>query len=96
MQQRCVRKGNYSETYWGLIQSHRKSWRAGHCWAGEPAAAAAGAEVEALSGTVRWLEDQTCCYRSQMLTPQLLVEAERKSVKDKKRATVRMAASVTN
>lgn len=96
MQQNCVRKGNYSETCWGLIQSHKMSWRAGHCWVGEPVAAAAGAEVEALSGTVRWLEDQTCCYRSQMLTPQLLVEEERKSVKDKRRATVRMAASGTN
>lgn len=50
------------------------SWMAGRCWAGEPAAAVAGVEVEAWSGTARWLEDQTCCYRSQMLTPQLLVE----------------------
>ena len=77
VQQRCVRKGSCSERCWVLIQNRRRSWRADRCWAEGPAAAEAAVEVEAWSGTVRWLEDQTCCYQSQMLTPQLLVEAER-------------------
>lgn len=69
-----ARKGSCSETCWGLIQSRKKSWRAGRCSAGGPVAAAAGVEVAALNGKVRWQEDRTCCYRSRMLTLQLLTK----------------------
>lgn len=48
---------------------------------GEPAAAAAGVEVEAWSDTARWPEDQTCCSQSQMLTLQLLVQEGEKREK---------------
>lgn len=78
-QQRCVRRESCSEMCWELIQSHRMSWRGGRCLVGEPAAAAAGVEVEAWSDTARWLADQTCCSQSQMLTLQLLAkEGERR------------------
>lgn len=75
-QQMCERKESCSERCWGLIQIRRMSWRAGRCWVEEPAAAAAEVEAEAWSGTVRWLEDQTCCYRSQMQTLLLLMERD--------------------
>lgn len=53
---------------------------------GEPVAAVAGAEVGAWSDTAHWLEVQTCCYQSQMLTLQLLVKGDRESGKCKAKA----------
>lgn len=72
--QTYARKGSCSETYWRLIQSRKKSWRADRCSVGGPVVAAAGVEVEALSGKARLQGDQTCCYRSQMLKLQLLIK----------------------
>lgn len=54
------------------------SWRGGRCWVEEPAAAAAEVVVEAWSGTVHWLEDQTCCYQNQMQTLQLMMKRSEK------------------
>lgn len=72
--QTYARRGNCSETYLRLIQSRKKSWRADHCSVGGPVVAAAGVEVEALSGKARLQGGQTCCYRSQMLKLQLLIK----------------------
>lgn len=74
VQQTYARTGSCSETCWRLTQSRKKSWRADRCSVGGPVAAGAGVEAEALSGKVRWQGDQTCCYRSQMLTLQLLMK----------------------